>query len=143
LGANSLAGLSAEQVVDRLPGRFAHDIPQGDVDRADRLNCHAFTAIVDTLAEHALPQDLDVERILIEHDVLEVILDRVARVAVANTHTADAGDPLISHQLHQQQGDRQTVRLAVALRLVEDAPGHDHHPAAPLCPRGSPLAPPA
>ena len=40
VGADAVAGFAAEQLVNRLAGHFAEQIPQRDVDRADRANFH-------------------------------------------------------------------------------------------------------
>ena len=60
--------LSAEQIVDRLVGRLADDVPQRHLYRAeDRSQLQAGVSKVVARAVHAVPDQLDVERIFTHH----------------------------------------------------------------------------
>ena len=55
-----VVNFAAQQLVDRHPERFAFDVPQGDVNRAD--GCHDVGAAPEQRsAEHVLPVALDVQ----------------------------------------------------------------------------------
>ena len=58
--ANALFGATAEEVVDRLVFHLAQQVPERDVDGADRVYTHALARVVDARAPHLLPDVRDV-----------------------------------------------------------------------------------
>src|SRR5207249_11476457 len=59
-----VAVASAEELVDRLPGRLAHEIPEGDVKGADRARKESrAVAALPIGIEHLVPEDVQIERI--------------------------------------------------------------------------------
>ncbi len=60
---NPLAGSSAKQVINRLAGCLAENVPERDINRADRFERQSLAALVEGAAEHFLPQQFDIERI--------------------------------------------------------------------------------
>ena len=93
----------AEQLADRLAERLPLDVPERDVDAADRVDRDSAAADEDDAAIHLVPEPLDVERILTDQQPAEAVRDRVrARSADERrdglgrrVDFADAGDPLV------------------------------------------------
>nr|GFD22096.1 hypothetical protein [Tanacetum cinerariifolium] len=68
VGPDLLFGAAAEQFEHRLVHRFAHDVPDRDVDRRDGRHADAFTAPGVGLAVHLLPDVFVVERVFANGD---------------------------------------------------------------------------
>ena len=77
VGAHPVAVRRAEQLVDRLAERLALDVPERDVEAADRVDRDPAPAEVDEAAVHLLPEPLDVERVLADQDVAQAHGNRV------------------------------------------------------------------
>ena len=75
--ANSSSLHRAKQLADRLAERFAFDVPQRDVDAAERVQCHTAPTEVDGGAIHRVPQLLDLERVLSDQHVAKATGDGV------------------------------------------------------------------
>src|SRR4051794_34993317 len=120
--AHLVALLRAEQLAHRLALRLALDVPERDVDAADRVQRDPAAADVDQAAVHLLPEPLDVRRILTDEQVAEAVRDRVrARRLHQRAHRlgrgvdlADAGDALV-----RVDEDDEIVLAAVGDGVVE------------------------
>ena len=103
VGAHPVAVRRAEQLEDRLAERLALDVPEGDVEAADRVDRDPAPAEVDEAAVHLVPQPLDVQRVLADQHVAQAHRDRVrARRLHERLHElgrrvdlADPGDALV------------------------------------------------
>ena len=119
----------AEQVVDRLVGCFANDVPQRHVDGADDgRGVQARVAQVVARAVHAIPDQLDVHRVLTDHELPDELFDhadlglqvaQVVRVGAARDPFADSRDAFVRQQLQEQK------ILAADVGLLGF---HDHRP---------------
>ena len=77
VGAQFLVAASAEQVVDRLAGGFADDVPQRHLDGRERWGAvQAGVAVVVVGGVHALPDGLDVERALADYEALHQVVQQ-------------------------------------------------------------------
>jgi hypothetical protein len=121
VGGDAIAE-AAEQLVEREIGRLGLDVPQTDIERADRARRQP-TAADQFRDPHPVPEPLHVVRVLPEQ-LRRQDLDRgpADRAAAAE---ADPGDPLIGLDFHQRQsgvgvgvqpiGDRLVARPLVLL----------------------------
>nr|AIF26358.1 putative mandelate racemase [uncultured bacterium fosmid pJB190D12_contig II] len=75
VGLNATAKGATQQLVDRLPVALAHDVPERDVDRADRGDHRSLAAVVARHVVHAVPQHLGVERIAPHDERAQRVLD--------------------------------------------------------------------
>ena len=66
---------AADQLVDRLVAGLADDVPQRDVDTADRGDRHALGAVILDPVVEIFPDHLDVERIAPDHAGCELAVD--------------------------------------------------------------------
>jgi len=64
-----LKDVRPEQLADRLPERLPLDVPERDVDPADRVDRRAAPSVEDRPAVHRLPEPLDVEGIAPEQQL--------------------------------------------------------------------------
>src|SRR6185436_11964068 len=122
---------AAEQLVDRLAGRLAEDVPQRDLDARQHADQRRVRALRIAAAVDFAPQALDVERvragdIAAEH-VLGHRLDDLRTEAVA-VDLADATDAVVGRQL-----DENEVAAAEAGRRIADDENLDV-----LCLHGAP-----
>src|SRR5262249_42166154 len=97
---------SAEQVVHRLPGSLAHQVPKRDIHGADGLQRGAFAPEVDRTAVHLLPQKLHIEGAGAQDDRLQAVFENVERRTVANPHTAYTLKVVISSQADHDAAHR-------------------------------------
>ena len=67
----------AEQLADRLAGALPLDVPERDVEAADRVDRDAAAADVVDAAVHLVPEPLDVVRVLAEQELAQAVRDRV------------------------------------------------------------------
>ena len=67
----------AEQLVDGLAERLALDVPERDVETADRVDRDPAATEVDEAAVHLVPQALDIGRILADQRVAQARRDGV------------------------------------------------------------------
>src|SRR5260370_17446928 len=65
----------AEQAIHRQLGDLAGDVPQRDVDAADRLHDQAAPAVLPGAREHLLPEIFDQERVLADQQRRQILLD--------------------------------------------------------------------
>ena len=93
----------AEQLVDRQLRDLAGDVPQRDVDAADRLHHDAAPAVLPGAREHLLPQPLDQQRVLADQQRLQGFLDDGRGRAAAETGLADADGAVIGFDLDEQR----------------------------------------
>ena len=77
IGADRLSLRAAEQLVDRLSGRFADNIPEGDVDAAHGVDNDAAPPIINRVFIHALPERCDFEGVLPDEQFAEAARDTV------------------------------------------------------------------
>src|SRR5918992_6289909 len=75
IGLNARAKHAAEELRHRLPAHFAGNVPERDVDAADRADHRAFLAVVTRVVVHAVPQHLGLQRILAYQEMLQAVLD--------------------------------------------------------------------
>ena len=98
-------GASAEELEDRLAGKFAHQVPDGDVDGGDRRHADALAPPGMGATVHLLPDPGIVERILADHHRRVIFIDglfhkrgRERRIADADGAVGGlhlAGQPLV------------------------------------------------
>ena len=121
VGADPLVLDRADQLAHRLAERLALDVPERDVEAADRVNGDPTTSDEDDAAVHLVPEPLDVERVLADQQLVQALRNRVrARSAHERrdglgrrVDLADAGDPLV--RVHQ---DDEIVLASVRNPLV-------------------------
>src|ERR1700689_4376718 len=65
----------AEQLVDWQLRDFAGDVPERDVDAADRVHRDAAPTILHGAYKHSLPEPLDHQRILADEQGLQILFD--------------------------------------------------------------------
>ena len=86
-----------------LAGGLALDVPERDVDPADRVQSDPAPTDVDQAAVHLLPEALGFERVLADEQVVQAVRDRVRAGRVderadglrRRVDLADAGDALV------------------------------------------------
>ena len=132
-GDRVLAG--AEQPVNGLAGDLAVDVPQADVDRADRLDRRLAVQLPEPL-----PQPPDVLRVLAHDDRFEVVDERAGQVMPAEVGAAqkrvagDAGVGLHAHHAElrgaAERGAAGRPHLAVPREQIDLDVGNTHGPAA-------------
>src|SRR5690606_22280191 len=96
VGGQALVHAAAQELVHRAMECLAHDVPERDLDRADRA-VQDRPAARELVAEHGLPQALDRERRLPDHVTLGELVDRRLdrlRLPFAGA-LADAGDAVV------------------------------------------------
>ncbi len=82
--------------------RFAEDVPQRDVDGADRRHADALPPERHRLAIHVLPQELDVERIGADEQRLQIEIDRLLGETRRQRGVADADVTGVGHHFDDQ-----------------------------------------
>src|SRR5262245_57699031 len=97
----AVARLAAQQLPDRLPERLAKDVPQGDLDSADRgVQDRAAAPARPTV--HRLPVHLDVAGVAADQVPLVLLYCRSDRGLLAgNGALAQTGDALIGIDLDE------------------------------------------
>ncbi len=106
--ADLVAELAAQQFVDRHAQRLALDVPQGLLDRADRGEDHASTALrPERMVVHLGPNLLDSEGISThQHRFNQVLHHRGgagAANSISNGRFADAGQALIGDEFEEDR----------------------------------------
>jgi hypothetical protein len=99
--------------VNGLAGSFADDVPQRDVDAADRRNGHAAQAVVLDLVIQLLPQHFDVERVASDQRGPQQRFDNGSVDGRWPVAIAPADDAVVGADLDDQR----------ALGLIDPAPG--------------------
>ena len=92
-----------EQLIDRHFRDLAGDVPQRDVDAADRVHDDAAPPVLPGAHEHLLPQPLDHQRVLADEQRLQILLDTGRGGAAARPRLADADRAVIGLDLDQQR----------------------------------------
>ena len=99
IGRDLLAHGAAQQAVDRLVERLAHDIPAGHLDQGDASH-RRFRRPAKITAEHLLHQPLDFERIraqdVARHRFVEVALQGFL---IQRSRLADPEQPFVGFDL--------------------------------------------
>ena len=101
IGLDPLAA-AAEQAIERQIGDLTGDVPERDVDAADRIHNNPAAAVLARPREHLLPQPLDQERVLADQHRLQDLLDDVAGDATADPGLADPDHPLVGLDLDKE-----------------------------------------
>src|SRR5207248_202740 len=70
---------AAEQLIDRPARRLAHDVPQGDLDAAHRLDDGALPAEKDGAFVHGVDEPIDLEGVLADDALGQAAADLVAQ----------------------------------------------------------------
>ena len=86
---------AAEQTIHRLLRGLAEQVPQRDVDRADRDHADALAAERHRLAIHVLPEKLDVPRIRADEQRLEIQIDDLLGDERRERGVADADEAVV------------------------------------------------
>ena len=73
IGAEAVAALAPEQPVDRQARGLAEDIPERDVDAADRLDHHAASTVGRAVVVHRGPKRVDVARVLADQHLFQAL----------------------------------------------------------------------
>src|SRR5215469_8048849 len=102
IGLDAVAARS-QQLVDRELRDLAGDVPQRDVDAADRVEDEAAPAVLPGPDEHALPQPFDHQRVLADERGFQVLLDHCGGDAAADPGLADADNAVIRLDLDQHR----------------------------------------
>ncbi len=92
---------AADQFVNGLVHRAAHDVPQRDIDAGDGRDRHAGRAVILDAIVEVLPDRLDVERIAADHARLVLRLDEGLGDRGRSVAFAPAGDALVRRDLDQ------------------------------------------
>src|ERR1035437_10799343 len=98
--------LSTEKSIDRLLERLSHEIPEREIDAADRHRRHSSQPIGHGGAVHLIPYHLDVERILADQKPAEMLLDHTAGERAPAVVDSATDNPFVSKNL-----DRKSTRL--------------------------------
>ena len=108
VGLHATAKGATQQLVDRLPVELAHDVPERDVDRADRGDHRSLAAVVARHVVHAVPQHLGVERIAADHQRPQRVLDHrggdLGRLEPLRECLAPPDQPIVGDDLEQRGG---------------------------------------
>ena len=87
---------------DRLFRRLAQQVPERDVDRADRDHADALASERHRLAVHVLPQKLDVPGIGADQQRLQIEIDHLLGHLRRKRGIADAHKPVVGEHLDDQ-----------------------------------------
>src|SRR5260370_7519295 len=124
----------AEQAIDRQLGDLAGDVPQRDVDAADRLHDEAAPAVLPGAREHLLPEIFDQLRVLANEQRREVFFDHRRGDAAADPGFADADEATVGLDLDDQRAAPRLHPagagigpLAAAGQCTPPTPRHFHH----------------
>ena len=98
-----LPGLAAQQLADRAAKRLAQQVPQGDVDAAERHDAGAALTGPGERGVQALPVRLDVSGVRARQQRREVAVDYLRRAGGKASHGADAGEAGVRFHLHDRQ----------------------------------------
>ena len=103
-GVNRNARLrpASEQPIDGLFGRFAQNVPQRDVNRADRDHADSLAAESHGLAIHVLPEEFDVPRIASDQQRLEIKIDHLFRDLGRQRGIADPDQAIVGEDFDHQ-----------------------------------------
>src|SRR5271156_1789513 len=93
---------AAEEAIERHFGDLAGDVPERDVDAADRIHDDPAAAVLAGPCEHLLPQPLDQERVLADQHRLQQLVDDVPRDAAADASLADPDHSLVGLDLDEE-----------------------------------------
>src|SRR5262249_2054939 len=113
---------AADQFGNRLPQRLTFNVPECDVDAAQRMQRHTAPTVVDGGAVHLLPQPLHVEGILTQQHQPKSACDRVGARGFddrvddlrCRVHFAYADDARVGVHTHDQ-----VILAAIGDRLIE------------------------
>ena len=110
---------AAEQVVDGLAERLAHDVPAGHLDGAQAPH-HGVVGmlvmvvrLVALAVVHGAPQPLDLERIAADDIGLAHVLEQLRHCQRVERRLVDLPDPfdaVVRHELDEDPGPPATVR---------------------------------
>src|ERR1017187_3416825 len=95
-------GAAAEQLEDGLFGGLAHEVPEGDIDRADGRHADALAAERHGLAVHVLPEEFGIEGVFAHDDGLQVEVDDLLGDARRERGVADADEAGVGEDLDDQ-----------------------------------------
>ena len=103
IGLDAVAA-GAEEAVYWQFGDLAGDVPQRDVDAADRVHENAAATELPGACEHLLPEMLDQQRILADEQRLEASFDDGRGDTATDPSLADSDDAVIGLDLDEQRG---------------------------------------
>src|SRR5580704_8428830 len=92
----------AQELVDRHHGDLAGDVPQRDVDAANRVHDNAAPSVLPGAHEHLLPQPLDHQRVFANQQRLQILVDASRGDPAAEPRFADANKTVIGLDLDQE-----------------------------------------
>ncbi|MNK87201.1 hypothetical protein D3C87_1071310 [compost metagenome] len=122
VGPDLFLGPATEQFEHRLVDRFAHDVPDGDVDRRDRRHADAFAAPGVALAVHLLPDVFVVERVFANGDRCQVSVDDFLGHTRRQGAVTDADKTGVGLDFHHQPAV-ETERAHGVAALEQDVAG--------------------
>jgi hypothetical protein len=99
---NARFGAASEQSIDGLLRGLAEQIPERDVDGADRGHADALAAERHRLPVHVLPQELDVPRVGADQQRLQVQVDHLLGDPRRERGVADADETVVGPDLDHQ-----------------------------------------
>ena len=117
VGADALARAAPEQAVDGLAGRFAGEIPQRQIDGAQRPHLRARPAVIADGEEQIVPEPFAIARILPEQGSRERLVHDRFRRRRCGVGLPESDQPLVGVQAHPEPSDRPGVH---GERAVED-----------------------
>ena len=100
IDADAVARRPAEQPIDRHAPQLAGDVPQGHVDRRDRVDHERPAAHVAVGAKELLPEMLDPRRVLAVEQFEQRLGQRLRRPRIDPLEIAPAADAVIGFDLH-------------------------------------------
>ena len=113
-------GPAAQQLEHRLAEVLAGQVPQGDVDRADREQGRALAPVGQGAAEHLVPEPGPVERVGPDQQPAQVLLDDDAGGPGVVLAPARADQPAVGFDLHHAHGvGREPARQRMAVFGVD------------------------
>src|SRR3984893_9793517 len=117
IGLDPVAAAS-EEAVERQFGDFSGDVPQSNVDAADRIHHDAAAAELAGAREHLLPQPFDQQGVLADQHRRQLLLDHPLSGAAANPRLADPDHPIVGLDLDQQAAAARLHAAGAAIRRL-------------------------
>ena len=91
----------AEQLEERQSERLGLEVPKRDVDSGERAEGQALASVAADSPEHRVPVPLDVERVLVDQQDFESMLDNLA-YARAGLSDSESLDSFVGMQMDEE-----------------------------------------
>ena len=99
---NARLGSASEQAIDGLVGRFAEQVPERDIYRADCCHGDALTAVGHRLAIHVLPQEFGFPGVGAEKNRLEVQIHNLFRYLRREGGITDSNEGIVGEDFEDE-----------------------------------------